>query len=59
MPLWLQNIAKFLPLTPVIEGLRDIISQGKTIFDLGPELLLMGVWIIIIYFVAFKVFKWE
>jgi ABC-2 type transport system permease protein len=59
MPLWLQNIAKFLPLTPVIEGLREIISQGKTILNLGPQLLLIGVWIIIIYVVAFTVFSWE
>ncbi len=59
MPLWLQNISKFLPLTPIIDGLRDIISQGKTIFDLGPQLLLMGIWIIIIYVISFTVFKWE
>jgi ABC-2 type transport system permease protein len=59
MPLWLQSISKFLPLTPIIDGLRDIISQGKTIFDLGPQLLLMGIWIIIIYVIAFTVFEWE
>lgn len=59
MPLWLQSISKFLPLTPIIDGLRDIISQGKNILDLGPQLLLIAVWIIIIYVISFTVFKWE
>lgn len=59
MPLWLQNISKFLPLTPVIDGLRDIISQGKTIMDLGPQLLLLAIWMIIIYVISFTVFSWE
>jgi ABC-2 type transport system permease protein len=59
MPEWLQHISKFLPLTPVIDGLRSIISEGKTLFDLGPQLLLLSVWLVIIYIVAFAVFKWE
>lgn len=59
MPLWLQNIAKYLPLTPVIDGLRDIISQGKTILNLGSQLLLLAGWMIVIYVVAFMVFRWE
>ena len=59
MPFWLQDISKFLPLTPVIDGLREIISQGKTILDLGPQLLLIAVWTIIIYIISFAVFRWE
>lgn len=59
MPFWLQDISKFLPLTPVIDGLREIISQGKSIFDLGPQLLLIAVWTIIIYVISFTVFRWE
>ena len=59
MPLWLQSIAKFLPLTPIIDGLRDIISQGKSIFELGPQLLLIAIWIVIIYVISFTVFRWE
>ena len=59
MPLWLQHIAKFLPLTPVIDGLRAIISQGKSLVELGPQLALMGVWIIVIYVISFTVFRWE
>lgn len=59
MPEWLQNITTYLPLTPIIDGIRLIMTEGKTLLDLGPQLLIMGVWIIVIYFIAIKVFRWE
>jgi ABC-2 type transport system permease protein len=59
MPEWLQSASYFLPLTPVIDGARLIITEGKTIFDIGPQVGLLAVWGIVIYFIAFKVFRWE
>lgn len=59
MPEWLQSITKFIPLTAVIDSTRMVITEGKTIFELGPQLAVMGVWFIIIYFIAFRVFRWE
>lgn len=59
MPEWLQNVSGFLPLTPIIDGIRLITTEGKHLIDLLPQLGLMGVWIVIIYFIAFKVFRWE
>ncbi|MGH7158017.1 MAG: ABC transporter permease [Candidatus Saccharimonadales bacterium] len=59
MPEWLQTIATYLPLTPVIDGIRQITTENATLFDLGPELLIIAVWTIVIYFVATKVFRWE
>lgn len=59
MPEWLQGITTFLPLTPVIDGLRLIMTEGKTLLDLGPELAIIAVWTIVIYVVAVKVFRWE
>jgi len=59
MPEWLQHVSYFLPLTPVIDGARMIITEGKTILDLGPQIGLLAVWGVVIYFVAFKVFRWE
>jgi ABC-2 type transport system permease protein len=55
----LQNITAYLPLTPVIDGLRLIATEGKHLIDLGPQLAIMAAWTIIIYFIAFKVFRWE
>lgn len=59
MPEWLQSITKFIPLTPVIESIRLVITEGKTIFELGPQLGIIGVWLVVVYFVAFRVFRWE
>ncbi len=59
MPEWLQSVSGFLPLTPIVDGARLIITEGKTIFDLGPQVGILAVWGILVYFVAFKVFRWE
>ncbi len=59
MPEWLQNISAFLPLTPIIDGIRLIATEGKHLIDILPQLGLIGVWLIVIYAIAFKVFRWE
>lgn len=59
MPHWLQTITNYLPLTPVIDGLRLLTTEGKHLIDLGPQLGLMAIWFIVIYAIAFRVFRWE
>ncbi len=59
MPEWLQQVSAYLPLTPVIDGIRLITTEGKHLVDLGPQLAIMGVWTIVIYVIAFRVFRWE
>ncbi|HEY1085778.1 MAG TPA: ABC transporter permease [Candidatus Saccharimonadales bacterium] len=59
MPEWLQSISGFLPLTPVIDGIRLIATEGKHLIDIMPQIGLIGAWMIIIYLIAFKVFRWE
>lgn len=59
MPEWLQNITRFIPLTPIIDSIRLVVTEGRTLFELGPQMLIIGVWIIVVYFIAFKVFRWE
>lgn len=59
MPDWLQTVSDFLPLTPLIEGLRLIITEGKTLLEIGPELAMLGGWLIVIYLLAFRLFRWE
>ena len=59
MPEWLQNLSGFLPLTPVIDGIRMIATEGKHLVELGPQIGLLAIWLVIIYAIAFKVFRWE
>jgi ABC-2 type transport system permease protein len=59
MPEWLQNVSAFLPLTPIIDGIRLIATEGKHFIDILPQLGLIGAWMVVIYLIAFKVFRWE
>lgn len=59
MPEWLQNISGFLPLTPVIDGIRLITTEGRGVIDILPQIGLIGAWLVVIYFIAFRVFRWE
>jgi ABC-2 type transport system permease protein len=59
MPDWLQNVTTFLPLTPVIDGIRLITTEGASLIGVLPQLGLIGAWLVVIYIIAFKVFRWE
>jgi ABC-2 type transport system permease protein len=59
MPQWLQSVTNFLPLTPVIDGMRLLTTEGKHLVDIGSQLGFMAIWMVIIYAIAFRVFRWE
>jgi ABC-2 type transport system permease protein len=59
MPQWLQGLTAYLPLTPIIDGIRLLTTEGKHLVDLGPQLGLMAIWMAVVYVIAFRVFRWE
>ncbi len=59
MPEILQKITNFLPLTPVIDGARLLSTDGQHLTQIGSQLGLMAIWTVVIYFIAFRVFRWE
>lgn len=59
MPEWLQGVTNYLPLTPVIDGVRLITTEGKDLAQLLPQLAMIAIWTVIIYIIAFRVFRWE
>ncbi len=59
MPHWLQNVTGYLPLTPVIDGARLIATEGQHLWQLGPQLGIMAAWLVVVYMIAFRVFRWE
>jgi ABC-2 type transport system permease protein len=59
MPEWLQVITNFLPLTPVIDGIRLIVTEGKGLVEIAPQVGLLVAWSLVIYIIAFRVFRWE
>ena len=50
---------KLLPLTPLIDSLRALILDGKSIFSLWPELVIMSGWCIVPFVVALLIFRWN
>lgn len=59
MPELLQKITQFIPLTPVVESVRRIVTENASLIDLAPQIGIMAGWTVIIYIIAFKVFRWE
>ncbi len=59
MPDFLQAITKFIPLTPIIDSIRLIITENASLIDLSPQLAVMAGWTVVIYLIAFRVFRWE
>ncbi len=59
MPEWLQKVSTFLPLTPIIDGIRLIVTEGKSLFAIGPQIGLILAWTVVVYFIAFHTFRWE
>jgi ABC-2 type transport system permease protein len=58
-PVWLQWVAKIMPLTHLNEALRDVAFEGKSLWDVRWEIGVLLLWGIFIYAIAIKVFKWE
>lgn len=58
-PSWLQPVCRIMPLTYLNDALRKIAFEGARIWDVGPQILVMTIWGVVIYAAAIKVFKWE
>ena len=59
MPIWLQHVTNYLPLTPVIDGIRLLATEGVGLTHIGVQLGLVLAWTVVIYIIAFRVFRWE
>ena len=59
MPDWLTRWSQYLPLTYLADGMRAITVEGASITTLGSELLGLGIWIIVVFIIATKMFRWE
>jgi ABC-2 type transport system permease protein len=59
MPAWLQSVSTYLPLTPVINSIRMVITEHASLITIDHQLGLVLLWAVIIYAIAFRVFRWE
>lgn len=59
MPEWLQTVSGFIPLTPFIDGVRMIMIEGQHLTDILPQVGMLAAWGVVVYLIAFRVFRWE
>ena len=59
MPDFLASITQYMPLTYINEALRAVVNDGSSLTSLGPQLLGIGVWAVIAFVVAVRLFRWE
>jgi ABC-2 type transport system permease protein len=54
-----QPVIHALPLTAQIDALRAIILDGATLADVRTELAVLGVWGVVPFFAALRLFSWR
>lgn len=59
LPEWLQAITEYLPLTPVVDGIRSIVTEGTALTSLGTEVAIVAVWTVVVTLIGVKTFRWE
>lgn len=58
-PSWLQVISRALPLTYLNESFRRIAFEGAAIIELLPQLGILAIWGVVVFFLAVRFFRWE
>jgi ABC-2 type transport system permease protein len=59
LPEFLQPIIKYLPLTALNDGMRNVAFEGASLASCWQEMLILAVWGIAIYAITIRVFRWE
>lgn len=59
LPKGLRPVVEYLPLTALNDALRKISFEGVGLLAAAKQIGILGVWGIIVFIIAGKVFKWE
>jgi ABC-2 type transport system permease protein len=59
MPKLMASMVDYLPLTPLIDALRKVSLEEAGIFDLGRQLLFLGIWFLVLLVLAAKTFRFK
>ena len=54
-----QPMIRALPLTAAIDGLRANMLRGASLAQMSPQLGVLGVWLIVCFALALKLFRWR
>ncbi len=59
MPKFLKPLVELLPLTHLVRAVRAIFTNGLTFADVLPQMGILSLWMIVLFAVSSKLFKWE
>ena len=59
LPVIVQCIVKFLPLTPLLEAIRAVSVEGDPITSVGPQIAALTAWVLVSYVIANRMFRFE
>jgi ABC-2 type transport system permease protein len=54
-----QPFIAALPLTATIDAMRAHMLEGASLFQVGPQLVTLGVWVVVCFTLALKLFRWR
>ncbi|MFO0636555.1 MAG: ABC transporter permease [Nannocystaceae bacterium] len=52
-------LIRVLPLAALNDALRKVMNEGLGLFDVGPELAALGLWGLLSFVIAVRVFRWQ
>lgn len=58
-PAWMQTVCKIFPLTHFNIAIRKISFEGLGLIDCLPQLSILLIWLVAVYVLVYKLFKWE
>ena len=58
-PEWLRGVTQFIPMTPVVDGFRLIMTEQASLIEVLPQIGAVVAWVVVIYIAAIKLFRWE
>lgn len=58
-PEWLQAATSFVPITPLVDSMRLVMTENAGLMEVLPQIGIVGAWIVAVYIVAVKIFRWE
>ena len=59
LPAWLQGVAQLLPFTHALEGLRQAVLNGRGVADLGPQILVLALFAVVLMPLSLAAFAWS
>lgn len=58
-PSWMQTFCKLLPLTHFNLAIRKLSFEGLSLIDCWQHVGVLGIWLVIVYALVYKYFRWE